>query len=76
MLEELKQIQLIRQYIEDKQTELEKYNLEHGIDESVEVNGRPSDEPGHIPQIFGALSEEKSTTTSGDDFDRPASRAY
>lgn len=40
MLEELKQIQLIRQYIEDKQTELEKYNLEHGIDESVEVNGR------------------------------------
>ncbi|HOI00595.1 MAG TPA: mechanosensitive ion channel [Bacteroidales bacterium] len=40
MLEELKQIQLIRKYIEEKQEELEKYNQEHGIDESVEVNGR------------------------------------
>lgn len=40
MLEELKRIQLIKNYIEQKQDELEVYNKNHGIDEGVEVNGR------------------------------------
>ena len=38
--ERLKKIQLIRSYIEKRETEIEKYNKEHGIDMSMPVNGR------------------------------------
>ncbi len=40
MLEKFKRIQILRNYIDKKQEELEDYNKKHGIDNSVLVNGR------------------------------------
>lgn len=39
-LEKMKKIQLISGYIENRQTEIEKYNLQHHIDKSLPLNGR------------------------------------
>jgi miniconductance mechanosensitive channel len=39
-LQELKKIQLVASYIENRQNEIEKFNLKHQIDKSVLVNGR------------------------------------
>lgn len=38
--EELAKIQLLKDYIGEKHTELQKYNQEHGIDDATWVNGR------------------------------------
>ncbi|NPA95072.1 MAG: mechanosensitive ion channel [Thermodesulfobacteria bacterium] len=40
MIERFKKIQIIRDYIEEKEKELEIYNRQHNIDENVVVNGR------------------------------------
>jgi len=40
MLERFKKIQILHDYIEKKEKELDEYNKKHGIDESVLVNGR------------------------------------
>lgn len=40
MRERLRKIQLLTEYVDRKLEELEKYNKEHGIDESFPVNGR------------------------------------
>lgn len=40
MLEKFRKIQAIRDYIDAKEEELKKYNEEHGVDNSVLVNGR------------------------------------
>ncbi len=40
MIERFRKIQLIRDYVDRKMAELEAYNREHNIDESVKVNGR------------------------------------
>lgn len=40
MLERFEQIQLIREYIQKKRSEIETYNLEHDVDTSNLVNGR------------------------------------
>lgn len=39
-LEELKKIQLISSYIENRQTEISKFNLNNKVDKSLAVNGR------------------------------------
>ncbi len=39
-LEKMKNIQLIRSYIENRQIEINKYNLQHDIDKSLPLNGR------------------------------------
>ena len=39
-LEEMKKIQLVANYIENRQREIEKYNAIHNIDKSLLVNGR------------------------------------
>jgi miniconductance mechanosensitive channel len=39
-LEHFKRIELIRPYLEEKQTEIETYNKERGIDSSTTINGR------------------------------------
>ncbi|MGC4039352.1 MAG: mechanosensitive ion channel [Flavobacterium sp.] len=39
-LQELKKIQLVTEYIEKRQNEIEKFNTSHQIDKSVLVNGR------------------------------------
>jgi miniconductance mechanosensitive channel len=39
-IEGLKRIQVLRDYIEQQQTELEKWNRDQGVDDSVLVNGR------------------------------------
>ncbi len=40
MIERFRKIQLLKDYIERKEEELERYNREHNIDDSVLVNGR------------------------------------
>ncbi len=40
MIERFRRIHLLRDYIDRKLEELERYNKEHNIDESVKVNGR------------------------------------
>ncbi|MCD6374231.1 MAG: mechanosensitive ion channel [Caldisericaceae bacterium] len=40
MIERFQRIQLISDYVKNKLEELERYNREHNIDESVKVNGR------------------------------------
>ncbi len=40
MIEKLKKISLIKNYLEEKQNELVEYNLDNNIDNSVVVNGR------------------------------------
>jgi|AntAceMinimDraft_17_1070374.scaffolds.fasta_scaffold06595_2 miniconductance mechanosensitive channel len=40
MLDKLKKIQLIIDYINDKQKEIKEFNKKHNVDESVSVNGR------------------------------------
>ncbi len=40
MIEKFKKIQILRDYIEQKEQELESYNKQHNIDENVLVNGR------------------------------------
>lgn len=40
MIEKFKKIQVLRDYIEQKQQEIAEYNKEHNIDDSVVVNGR------------------------------------
>ncbi len=40
MIERLRKIQVLRSYIESKEAELAEYNREHGVDDSVQVNGR------------------------------------
>jgi miniconductance mechanosensitive channel len=39
-LENMKKIQIISSYIDTRQKEIEKYNLHHGIDKSLPINGR------------------------------------
>ncbi|MBN1415749.1 MAG: mechanosensitive ion channel [Bacteroidales bacterium] len=39
-IEKFKKIQIIRDYIEKREIEVEQYNKEHGVDESMPVNGR------------------------------------
>ncbi|AIG29763.1 mechanosensitive ion channel [Flavobacterium psychrophilum] len=39
-LEDFKQIQLIKTYIEKKQADINKYNLQYNVDKSLSVNGR------------------------------------
>jgi miniconductance mechanosensitive channel len=39
-LEELKKIQLVTQYIEHRQTEIDKFNKAHQIDKTLLINGR------------------------------------
>jgi len=39
-LEKMKKIQLISGYVENRQIEIEKYNLQHQIDKSLPLNGR------------------------------------
>ena len=39
-LEELKKIQLIKTYIEKKQTDINKYNSQYNVDKTLSVNGR------------------------------------
>jgi len=39
-IEKLKRIQIIRGYIEQREIEIEQYNKDHGVDESMPVNGR------------------------------------
>ncbi len=40
MIERFKKIQILREYVEQKEEELKRYNQEHNIDENVLVNGR------------------------------------
>jgi miniconductance mechanosensitive channel len=40
MVEKFKKIQFLKEYVEEKQAEIELYNKENNIDESVIVNGR------------------------------------
>ena len=40
MLEKFKKIHILKDYIENKEEELSRYNKENNIDESVVVNGR------------------------------------
>ena len=40
MIEKYKKIHVLKDYIERKQAEIAQYNAEHGIDDSVVVNGR------------------------------------
>ena len=40
MLAKFRKISLLTEYIDTKQTELERYNEEHNIDDSIKVNGR------------------------------------
>ena len=40
LLEKLKKIQLLKDYIEEKQKEISQWNKEHKIDEPTEINGR------------------------------------
>jgi miniconductance mechanosensitive channel len=54
MLEKFRKISLIRDYIDSTQAELEKYNTENNIDNSVPVNGRRQTNIG----IFRAYLEE------------------
>lgn len=39
-IKELKKIQIIRSYIEERELEIEKYNKKQGVDASIPVNGR------------------------------------
>ena len=39
-IERFKKIELVSSYLDDRSKEIEKYNLEHGIDKSILVNGR------------------------------------
>ncbi len=39
-IENFKKIQIIKEYIENREIEVEQYNKDHGIDESMPVNGR------------------------------------
>jgi miniconductance mechanosensitive channel len=39
-IEKFKKIQVIREYIENREREVERYNKEHHVDESMPVNGR------------------------------------
>ncbi len=39
-LEEFAKIELIREYVREKQLQIEEYNQEHGVDTSVMINGR------------------------------------
>ena len=39
-LEEFKKIHLITDYLNSRQEEIEKYNLQHNIDKSIAINGR------------------------------------
>ena len=39
-LEKMKKIQLLKQYIEDRQKEIDKYNDSNAIDKSIPINGR------------------------------------
>jgi miniconductance mechanosensitive channel len=39
-IEKFKKIQIIRDYIEKREIEVEQYNKNHGVDESLPVNGR------------------------------------
>lgn len=39
-LEEMKKIQLVSNYIEERQNEIEKYNVNHNVDKSLLINGR------------------------------------
>lgn len=39
-LQNLKKIELISQYIETRQTEIDRYNISHKIDKSLPINGR------------------------------------
>jgi len=40
MLEKFRKISILKEYIDKTQQELEKYNLDHNIDNSIPVNGR------------------------------------
>jgi len=40
MLERFKKIHYLKDYIEQKENEIEKYNAEHKVDRSIKVNGR------------------------------------
>lgn len=40
MLAKFRKISLLTEYIDTKQKELERYNEEHNIDDSIKVNGR------------------------------------
>jgi miniconductance mechanosensitive channel len=40
MLERFRKIEFIQEYLETKAEEVATYNTEHGVDESVEINGR------------------------------------
>lgn len=52
MLERFKKIQILHDYIEKKEKELDEYNKEHGIDESVLVNGRRQTNLGAFRQYI------------------------
>ena len=40
MLVKFKKIQVLKEYVEQKEHELSAYNKEHGIDDSIKINGR------------------------------------
>ncbi len=40
MLERYKKIELVQNFIDERQSEIEKFNKEHNVDKSVQINGR------------------------------------
>ncbi|MDQ2086536.1 mechanosensitive ion channel [Herbivorax sp. ANBcel31] len=65
MVEEFKKIHYIKDYIQNKQKEIETYNKKHKIDSSVEVNGRKLTNVGVFRAYINKYLENHPETYKG-----------
>src|SRR3546814_19415237 len=63
-IDELKKIQLLKPYIEERQEEIEHFNKEKGFDRSMQVKGRHLTNSGLFRQYIDRKSVVKGTCVS------------
>jgi len=57
-IDELKRVQLLTDYIRERQTEIDRYNAESGADSSMPVNGRKMTNAGLYRQYINRYTEQ------------------
>ena len=62
-----RKIQLLKDYVEQTEEVIEKFNVENGIDNSILVNGRRQTNLGGVPGVSDGLFEKSSRRKSGTD---------
>ncbi len=76
MLAKYRKIQLLKDYVEQTEKSIEKYNVENGIDNSILVNGRRQTNLGVFPGVSDGLFEKSSRRKSGTDLHGTPTPAY